>query len=50
MYGVPISEDLVAGQTDKGRVKLHKFSCIGFVILEKAKLFMHKTIRYDIER
>ena len=36
----------MAVQKTRGNVKLDKFNYIGFVILEKAKLFMYKAI-YD---
>ena len=45
-YSVVFDDDLVAVHKTRGNVKLDKFNYIGFVILEKAKLFMHKAI-YD---
>ena len=45
-YSVEFDDDLVAVHKTRGNVKLDKFSYIGFVILEKAKLFMYKAI-YD---
>ena len=38
--------ELVAVHKTRGNVKLDKFIYFGFVILEKAKLFMYKAI-YD---
>ena len=40
----------MAVQKTRGKVKLDKFNYIGFVILEKAKLFMNKAIYEYIER
>ena len=37
-------DDLVAVYKTRGKVKLDKFNYIGFVILEKAQLFMYKAI------
>ena len=45
-YVVEFDDDLVAVHNTRGNVKLDKFNYIGFVILEKAKMFMHKAI-YD---
>ena len=45
-YAVEFDDDLVAAHKTRGNVKLDKFNYIGFVILEKAKLFMYKAI-YD---
>ena len=45
-YNVEFDGDLVAVHKTRGSVKLDKFNYIGFVILEKAKLFMYKAI-YD---
>ena len=45
-YSVEFDDDLVAVHKTRGNVKLDKFNYIGFVILEKAKLFMYKAI-YD---
>ena len=45
-YAVEFDDDLVAVHKTRGNVKLDKFNYIGFVILEKAKLFMYKAI-YD---
>ena len=43
---VEFDDDLVAVHKTRGNVELGKFNYIGFVILEKAKLFMYKSI-YD---
>ena len=43
-YSVEFDDDLVAVHKTRGNVKLDKFNYIGFVILEKAKLFMYKSI------
>ena len=44
-YSVEFDDDLVvAVHKTRGNVKLDKFNYIGFVILEKAKLFMYKAI------
>ena len=45
-YSVEFDDDLVAVHKTRGNAKLDKFNYIGFVILEKAKLFMYKAI-YD---
>ena len=45
-YSVEFDDDLVAVHKTRGNVNLDKFNYIGFVILEKAKLFMYKAI-YD---
>ena len=45
-YVVEFGDDLVAVHKTRGNVKLDNFNCIGFVILEKATLFMYKAI-YD---
>ena len=45
-YSVEFDDDLVAVHKTRGNVKLDKFNYNGFVILEKAKLFMYKAI-YD---
>ena len=45
-YFVEFDDDLVAVHKSRGNVKLDKFNYIGFVILEKAKLFMYNVI-YD---
>ena len=45
-YFVEFDDDLVAVQKTGGNVKLDMFKYIGFVILEKAELFMYKAI-YD---
>ena len=45
-YAVEFDDELVAVDKTRGNVKLDKFNYIGFVILEKAKLFMYKAI-YD---
>ena len=45
-YAVEFDDDPVAVHKTRGNVKLEKFNFIGFVILEKAKLFMYKAI-YD---
>ena len=43
-YSVEFDDDLVAVHKTRGNVKLDKFNYIGFVILEKTKLFMYKAI------
>ena len=45
-YAVEFDNELVAVHKTRGNVKLDKFNYIGFVILEKAKLYMYKAI-YD---
>ena len=45
-YSVESDDDLVAVHKTRGNVKLDKFNYIGFVILERAKLFIYKAI-YD---
>ena len=45
-YAVEFDNELVAVHKTRGNVKLDKFTYIGFVILEKAKLYMYKAI-YD---
>ena len=45
-YAVELDDDLVAIHKTRGIVKLDKFNYIGFVIFEKAKLFMYKA-KYD---
>ena len=45
-YAIEFDDKLVAVYKTRGNVKLDKFNYIGFVILEKAKLFMHKA-KYD---
>ena len=45
-YAVEIDDDLVAVHKTRGNVKLDKFNYIGFVILEKAKLFVNRAF-YD---
>ena len=45
-YSVEFDDDLVAVHKTRGNVNLNMFNYIGFVILEKAKLFMYKAI-YD---
>ena len=45
-YAVEFDNELVAVHKTRGNVKLDKFIYIGFVILEKAKLYMYKAI-YD---
>ena len=45
-YAVEFDDDLVAVHKTRGNVKLDKFNYIGFIILEKAKLFIYKAI-YD---
>ena len=42
-YAVEFDDDLVAVHKTRGNVKLDKFNFNGFVILEKAKLFMYKS-------
>ena len=43
-YALEFDDYLVAVHKTRGNVKLDKFNYIGFVILEKAKLFMYKAI------
>ena len=45
-YAVEFDDDLLIVHKTRGNVKVNKFIYIGFVILEKAKLFMYKAI-YD---
>ena len=45
-YAVEFDDALVAVHKTRGNVKLDKFNYIGFVILEKAKLFIYKAM-YD---
>ena len=45
-YAVEFDDDLVAVHKTRGNVNLDKFNYIGFIILEKAKLFMYKA-KYD---
>ena len=45
-YSVEFDDELVAVHKTRGNVKLEKFNYIGFVILEKAKLFIYKA-KYD---
>ena len=49
-YVVEFDDDLVGVHKTRGNVKLDKFNYIGFVILEKAKLFMYKAIYDYIEK
>ena len=43
-YAVGFDDDLFAVHKTRGNVKLDKFKYIGFVILEKVKLFLYKDI------
>ena len=43
-YAVEFDDDLVAVHKTRGSVRLDEPNYIGFVILEKAKLFMYKDI------
>ena len=43
-YSVEFDDDLVAVHKKRDNVKLDKFNYIGYVLLEKAKLFMYKAI------
>ena len=45
-YAVEFNDNLVAVHKTRGNVKLDKINNNGFVLLEKAKLFMYKAI-YD---
>ena len=45
-YAVDCDDDLMAVHKVRGIVKLDKFNYIGFILLEKAKLFLYKAI-YD---
>ena len=45
-YAKEFDNDLVVIHKIRGNVKLDKFNYIGFVILEKAKLYMYKAL-YD---
>ena len=49
-YAVEFDDDLVAVHKTRGNVKLDKFNYIGFVMLEKAKLFMCKAIYEYFEK
>ena len=49
-YAVEFDDDLVAVLKNRGNVKFDKFNYIGFVILEKAKLFIYKAIYYYFEK
>ena len=49
-YAVEFDDDLVAVHKTRTNVKLYKFNYIGFVILEKAKLFMYKAIYEYFEK
>ena len=49
-YVVEFDNELVAVHKTRGNVKLDKFIYIGFVILEKAKLFMYKAIHDYFEK
>ena len=49
-YAVEFNDDLVAVHKTRGKVKLGEFNYIGFVILEKAKLFMYEAIHEYFER
>ena len=50
-YAVEFHEELMAVHKTRRNVNLDKFIHIGFVILEKAKLFMYKAIQeyFEIE-
>ena len=43
-------DDLIAVNQIRGTVKIDKFKYIGFVILQKARLFMYKAIYVYFER
>ena len=49
-YAVEFGDDLVAVHKIRSNVKLDKFNYIGFVILEKAKLFMYKATYENFEK
>ena len=49
-YAVEFDDDLVAVHKIRGNIKLDKFNYIGFVILEKAKLFVYKAIYEYFEK
>ena len=49
-YSVEFDDDLVAVHKTRGNVKLDNFNYIGFVILEKAKLFLYKALYEYIEK
>ena len=49
-YAVEFDEELVAVHKTRGNDKLDKFNYIGFVILEKAKLYMYKAIYNYFEK
>ena len=49
-YAVEFDDDLVAVHKTRGNIKLDKFNYIGFVILEKAKLFKYKAIYECFEK
>ena len=50
IYSVEFDDDLVAVHKTRGNVKLDKFNYIGFVLLEKIKLFTYKAIQVNIEQ
>ena len=49
-YAVEFDDELVAVHKKRGNVKLDKFNYIGFVILEKAKLYMYNAINDYFEK
>ena len=49
-YSVEFDDDLLAVHKTRGNVKLDKVNYIGFVVLEKAKLFMYKAIHDYFEK
>ena len=49
-YAVELDDDLVAVHKTRGNVKLDKFNYIGFVVLEKAKLYLYKAIYEYFEK
>ena len=49
-YSVGFDDDIVAVHKTRGNAKLDMFNYIGFVIFEKAKLFMYKAIYHSFEK
>ena len=49
-YAVGFDDDLVAVHKTRGNFKLDKFNYVGFVILEKAKLFMYEALYDYVEK
>ena len=49
-YAVEFDNELVAVHKTRGNVKLDKFNYIGFVIFEKAKLYMYKPYMITLKK